>query len=540
MKSSPVARTREQQSPHDGSSAVAGAVRSLPAAAQSQRDAVRHVDAHAGQRHRADAPIQRKDEEPRDSGLPDPLRTGIEALSGVSMAGVQVHHNSDQPGRMHARAFTRSSEIHLAPGQERHLPHEAWHVVQQRQGRVAPTRRLPSNVPLNDDIGLEREADVMGARALSTTAAATPAAAPPQTAPVTQCYDDQSIPGYRMSQNHQFAVSTDDNKQLLSYKLVVSQANVELRRLGALIQLQCDQQFTENLWTVVPTINPRAVKSAVWQRMTDNQPGAVEGAPTPFRAFADCMRTGTSVAGIDPGARNEPPMMLDLPSGVVNVMTVAQGREYGAPSLAARVAASFFLDALPKFQVTLAGLAQPLTVTQQAIVTKLGTFTRLNGAPKIVAAHNAYKAILADAEQKAAFVQQFGINGAAAPSIGTTLTQYNDPEEKQASLLVDKWNFHWAGVVLVDGSDYVTLENCAVELEDATTAEMTENNDIYNDNQDRTLRGVKNQKYTKQDMLNDRWYFKAYGAGAQSFHDDMMANDTHVTPSAITLPVHKR
>jgi hypothetical protein len=25
------------------------------------------------------------------------------------------------------------------PGQEQHLPHEAWHVVQQKQGRVKPT-----------------------------------------------------------------------------------------------------------------------------------------------------------------------------------------------------------------------------------------------------------------------------------------------------------------------------------------------------------------------------------------------------------------
>ncbi|HAP61901.1 MAG TPA: hypothetical protein DCR93_21180, partial [Cytophagales bacterium] len=31
------------------------------------------------------------------------------------------------------------TDIHLAPGQQKHLPHEAWHVVQQKQGRVKPT-----------------------------------------------------------------------------------------------------------------------------------------------------------------------------------------------------------------------------------------------------------------------------------------------------------------------------------------------------------------------------------------------------------------
>ena len=46
----------------------------------------------------------------------------------------------------------------VAPGQERHLPHEAWHVVQQKQGRVQTTRQLKSGVNLNDEVHLEREA----------------------------------------------------------------------------------------------------------------------------------------------------------------------------------------------------------------------------------------------------------------------------------------------------------------------------------------------------------------------------------------------
>jgi hypothetical protein len=76
-------------------------------------------------------------------------------------------------------------------------------------------------------------------------------------------------------------------------------------------------------------------------------------------------------------------------------------------------------------------------------------------------------------------------------------------------------------------------------LEDATTAEMGENIDILNDHQNPKARTVKNQRYTKQDILNNRWYFKAYGANHQSFHDEMLA-DPHATPSAITLPIRKR
>ena len=98
------------------------------------------------------------------TGLPAPLRTGIESLSGVDTSDVRVHRNSPRPAGVGALAFAQGSEIHLARGQEHHLPHEAWHVVQQRQGRVRPTLDL-GGVAINDDVGLEREADRMGSLA---------------------------------------------------------------------------------------------------------------------------------------------------------------------------------------------------------------------------------------------------------------------------------------------------------------------------------------------------------------------------------------
>ncbi len=97
-------------------------------------------------------------------GLPGSLQAGIESLSGVDASDVRVHRNSSRPGEVGALAFAQGSEIHLARGQERHLPHEAWHVVQQRQGRVRPTLDL-AGTPVNDEPGLEREADRMGALA---------------------------------------------------------------------------------------------------------------------------------------------------------------------------------------------------------------------------------------------------------------------------------------------------------------------------------------------------------------------------------------
>lgn len=101
--------------------------------------------------------------------MPDTLKSGIEALSGMDMSGVRVHRNSHKPAALQAHAYAQGSDIHLGPGQENHLPHEAWHVVQQAQGRVRPTTQMAAGVAVNNDKSLEREADAMGAKALSTS-----------------------------------------------------------------------------------------------------------------------------------------------------------------------------------------------------------------------------------------------------------------------------------------------------------------------------------------------------------------------------------
>ena len=118
------------------------------------------------QKHEEEEPLQRK---ANNTGLPDNLKSGIENLSGYSMNDVNVHYNSSQPATLQAHAYAQGTDIHVAPGQEKHLPHEAWHVVQQKQGRVKPTKQLKGTVPVNDDAGLEKEADVMGEKALRKT-----------------------------------------------------------------------------------------------------------------------------------------------------------------------------------------------------------------------------------------------------------------------------------------------------------------------------------------------------------------------------------
>lgn len=92
-----------------------------------------------------------------NTGLPDALKAGVESLSGTSLDHVQVHYNSSQPASLQAHACAQGSEIHVA--------HEAWHVVQQAQGRVRPTMQMQAGAAVDDDAALEQEADVMGEQA---------------------------------------------------------------------------------------------------------------------------------------------------------------------------------------------------------------------------------------------------------------------------------------------------------------------------------------------------------------------------------------
>lgn len=104
--------------------------------------------------------VQKKESKGSLSGN---LRSGLENLSGYSMDDVQVHYNSPKPAQLYALAYTQGTDIYLGPGQEKHLGHEAWHVAQQKQGRVKANTQF-KGIAGNDDQQLENEADQIGAR----------------------------------------------------------------------------------------------------------------------------------------------------------------------------------------------------------------------------------------------------------------------------------------------------------------------------------------------------------------------------------------
>ncbi len=96
--------------------------------------------------------------------LPSHIRAHHEAASGVSLHDAQVFRNSPLPERWSAEALTFRNRVFLGPGKERHLAHEAWHVVQQKRNAVHAEFRI-GETGVNTSARFENEADRMGARA---------------------------------------------------------------------------------------------------------------------------------------------------------------------------------------------------------------------------------------------------------------------------------------------------------------------------------------------------------------------------------------
>lgn len=136
--------------------------RAVAVAQRQMNVAIDNSPQQVAQRQQAEVAAPRKN----TTGLPDSLRAGMENLSGHSLDDVQVHYNSAKPAQLQAHAYAQGTDIHIGPGQDEHLPHETWHVVQQKQGRVRATSQV-NGVPVNNHPALENEATAMGNKAIA-------------------------------------------------------------------------------------------------------------------------------------------------------------------------------------------------------------------------------------------------------------------------------------------------------------------------------------------------------------------------------------
>lgn len=124
--------------------------------------------------------------------LPTAVQAKMEDAYASDFSAVRVHEG-EHVTAMGALAYTQGSDIHFAPGQydpgsqrgQELLGHELTHVVQQAQGRVSAGTQA-SGMPVNTDASLEREADVMGARAARGERAGLPAGPAARSSAVVQ------------------------------------------------------------------------------------------------------------------------------------------------------------------------------------------------------------------------------------------------------------------------------------------------------------------------------------------------------------------
>lgn len=79
---------------------------------------------------------------------------------------LQGEFESDKPAQLQAHFYAQGTDIHLGLGQEKHLPHQAWHMIQQKQSNIQPTMQINDGVNVNDNIGLEKETQVMRSKSL--------------------------------------------------------------------------------------------------------------------------------------------------------------------------------------------------------------------------------------------------------------------------------------------------------------------------------------------------------------------------------------
>lgn len=113
--------------------------------------------------------------------LPEPVRGKMEGAFGSDFGDVRVHQDG-QAEQVGAQAYTQGSDLHFEPGRyapgtasgDELIGHELTHVVQQRAGRVAAPQQHKGGI--NDDPGLEAEADDAGARAAAGQRVAVPGA----------------------------------------------------------------------------------------------------------------------------------------------------------------------------------------------------------------------------------------------------------------------------------------------------------------------------------------------------------------------------
>ncbi len=115
-------------------------------------------------------PVQMK----RNEDLPEDFQTKMESSFGEDFSNVKINKDSKDANELDALAFTQGNNIHFKNGEfdssskngQELIAHELSHVVQQRHRDIGTTHK-ENNYDVNDNEGLEKEADINAKKAVN-------------------------------------------------------------------------------------------------------------------------------------------------------------------------------------------------------------------------------------------------------------------------------------------------------------------------------------------------------------------------------------
>lgn len=414
----------------------------------------------------------------RSNGAPVPesTRQAAEANTGQDLKQARVHEGPEAAAlasQVGARAFTSGRDVFLGAGEstsdEQLMTHELTHTVQQGMSEAAPTS--------------------MGGGAHET--AAQQSKADETAAPSIQTYtDDQKIKGQyaRVSENGKVVVLGEANysQDLYATADMIAQANAALASSGEkgsyLSLVKTGGSIVhgkQTLQKVAPVFKPQGDGNN--KGLADKNKGKDED--DKMSLWADCGRSSRVVMG----SHGDQAPHANYGTG--------DGKDHdSAPGYnPAKYSDEIYMAAMPPF------LQDP----KHADYLKKGVHYNSDPSDLILPgsadqARAQYDGLTDKGKKE--FDKVAHINTGANPQVGggyTLNTEYGMPGFKEKGNMT--WNFHWAGVVMKDGTDNITLEN-------------------YADGKG-------------YESINTDWNFQMYGTvkKGQFFHEQHLDSGTHGT-----------
>jgi hypothetical protein len=425
--------------------------------------------------------------------------SGVRATVGGTASGACEQIGAESYAQGDTVAFKGTPSLWLAA-------HEAAHVVQQRSGAS-----VPGGVGQAGDAH-EVNADRVADRVVAGGSAADLLGGPSSGAPTTavQRYVAQSVNGTASKASTTGASVVVPKRTLYAESSLVATANAALKSVGkhgSHIKLTEDASDTMTQNAIkLNRVKPDWVQHAGGDANHDgaskaNTGGAdSEGATSGDMAlWTDCGKSSGAVTGSQLTGDRKVVYQKGGKEQVSGGFDDPSQKYHDAPH---NFSNQVYFDLMPGF------LKEPANA--KYLVTGVH-YTESGGVKTPVAIADAkqaktlYTQLTTDGRD--AFDKAAGINHYANPNIGesyTMATEADMPGFKETSKKT--WNFHWAGVVLKDGGDNVTLENFAVTGDYAKS------------------KGVPQGSFVDRD-----WNFDMYGTvdKSQTFHKEHLDSNTH-------------